>query len=170
MLPRGLDILECSCGCAGDFTSWPLCRSSAQSCVPPTRRPAAVSSCRTRPHPPPILVHRLLLRPACSAASAAPPPLCATSRNVAAHLLTLYPLDHRVAVVALVGDQVFDTIDVHLRLLVGPLVRFALRSAPPPPSPPRSTSGWSRRPDPRLAASPLPPLLGFILDTGYLSP
>jgi|SRR5215469_15213481 len=108
--------------------------------------------------------------PACSATSAAPPPLCATSRNVAAHLLTLYPLDHRVAVVALVGDQVFDTIDVHLRLLVGPLVRFALRSAPPPPSPPRSTSGWSRRPDPRLAASPLPPLLGFILDTGYLSP
>src|SRR5215472_2594451 len=40
--------------------------------------------------------------PAFSATSAAPPPLCATSRNVAAHLLTLYPLDHRVAVVALV--------------------------------------------------------------------
>jgi hypothetical protein len=45
-------------------------------------------------------------------------------QNVAAHLVTLHPLDHRAAVVALVGDQLFDAAVVHLGPSVGPLLRF----------------------------------------------
>src|SRR5271157_5469723 len=63
------------------------------------------------PHPPPVRIHRLLLT---LLARPIPQPLLLLLRNVAAKLVTLHSLDHRAAVIALVRDQLFDAVDVHL--------------------------------------------------------
>src|ERR1017187_7848106 len=69
------------------------------------------------PHPPPVGIHRLLLS---LLARPVPQPFLLLLRNVAANLVTLHPLDHRAAVVALVRHQIFDPSNVHLGLIVWP--------------------------------------------------
>src|SRR6516164_236143 len=72
-------------------------------------------------HPPPILVYRLLFGPLAL-------PLASSSlllfRNVAAHLIALHPLQYCPAMVTLVGNHLFDTVDVDFGLILGPLLRF----------------------------------------------
>ena len=65
-------------------------------------------------HSSPAGVHRLLLSSlAISVALSLPLPL----RNIGAYLVTLYPLQPRTRVIALVGDHLLDALHVHLRLL-----------------------------------------------------
>src|SRR5450755_1231875 len=74
------------------------------------------------PHPPPVRIHRLLLS---LLARPVPPPLLFLLRNVAAHLVTLHPLDHRAAVVALIRNQLFDPANVDLGRIAGPQLGLA---------------------------------------------
>src|SRR5580704_4529333 len=64
-------------------------------------------------HPLPIPIHRLLLLGLTLPVAL---PLLLLLRDVTAHLVTLYPLDHCSAVVALIRDQLFDPVDVDLGL------------------------------------------------------
>src|SRR5664279_847884 len=68
------------------------------------------------PHPPTVRIHRLLLG---LLARPIPLPLLLLLRNVAANLVTLHPLDHRAAVVALIRNQLFNPANVDLGLIVG---------------------------------------------------
>ena len=52
-------------------------------------------------------------------------------RNVAAYLITLQPLQHRAAMVALVGHHLFDTVNVDLGFVLGPLFSGAACMAMP---------------------------------------
>src|SRR5580704_7888221 len=73
-------------------------------------------------HPPSILVHRLLLL-----AFALPValPLLFLFRNVSTHFVTLHPLQDRATVVTLIGNQLFDSLDVDFGLILGVLLCFA---------------------------------------------
>src|ERR1035441_4900970 len=68
------------------------------------------------PHPPPVRIPRLLLS---LLARPVPQPLLLLLWNVAANLVTLHPLNHRAAVVALVRHQLFNPTNVHLGLITG---------------------------------------------------
>src|ERR1017187_4740767 len=83
--------------------------------APPQQTLAVLAS-----HPPPVRIHRLLLS---LLARPIPLPLLFLLRNVAANLVTLHPLDHRAAVVALIRHQLFDAVDVHFRFVAGSQLR-----------------------------------------------
>src|ERR1700677_3301884 len=68
-----------------------------------------------------ILVHQLLLLPF---ALPVPPPFLFLLRNISSHFVTLHPLQHRPAVVAAVGNQLFNSLQVHFRFLLRPLLRL----------------------------------------------
>src|ERR1039457_1503231 len=74
------------------------------------------------PHPPPVRIHRLLLS---LLARPVPQPLLLLLWNVAANLVTLHPLNHRAAVVALVRHQRFNAVDVHFRFVAGSQLSLA---------------------------------------------
>src|ERR1019366_7399674 len=73
-------------------------------------------------HPPPVLVNRLLFL---GFALPVTSPFLLLLWNVATYLVALHSLDYRAAVIALVGNQLFDPVDVHLRLLAGPQLGLA---------------------------------------------
>jgi hypothetical protein len=97
--------------------------SNARSCARPTRRAAAVNSCRTRPAPAAGSRTPLAVRPVCPPSSAAP---SVSSPEMASHFVRLRPLHHRAAVVALVGNRLLDSGHVHPWRLVGPQLCLAL--------------------------------------------
>src|ERR1035438_1816577 len=95
-----------------------MCEAALDQLAAPPQQTLAVLA----PHPPPVRIHRLLLG---LLARPIPLPLLPLLRNVAANLVTLHPLDHRAAVVALVRDQLFDPGDVHFGIIVWPQLGLA---------------------------------------------